>query len=327
MTNHIWVLIEQSKGVVAHSSLEALGEARRLAGQRGGGVSALLFGQDVAKLAPELIANGADEVVLADDATLADFRAAPYAALLVKLAREEQPEIVLAGATTRGRDAFGSAAVDLEASAFADVTELSFADGQLRATRPVYAGKLVAEVVGDRKPLLISLRPRAFPQPEPDAARTGNVRSVEPAMAEEETNLKVVDYAVDEGRVSLADARIIVSGGRGVGGPEGFAPVRELAQSLGGAMGASRAAVDAGWIPYAHQVGQTGKTVSPDLYIAAGISGAIQHQAGMRSAKTIVAINKDAEAPIFKLARYGVVGDLFKILPALTAEFKKRLGK
>jgi electron transfer flavoprotein alpha subunit len=327
MTNMIWVLIEQSKGAVAHSSLEALGEARRLAGPMGGGVSALLFGQEVAKLAPEIIAHGADEVLLAEDATLADFRAAPFAALLVKLAREEKPEVVLAGATTRGRDALGMAAVDLEASAFADVIDLRYAEDRLRAIRPVYAGKLLAEVVGERKPLLISLRPRAFPQPEPDASRTGHVRAVQPAMAEGDIDLKVVDYAVEDGRVSLADARIIVSGGRGVGGPEGFKPVRELAQTLGGAMGASRAAVDAGWIPYAHQVGQTGKTVSPDLYIAAGISGAIQHQAGMRSAKTIVAINKDAEAPIFKLARYGVVGDLFKILPALTAEFKKRLGK
>ncbi|MEP7358105.1 MAG: electron transfer flavoprotein subunit alpha/FixB family protein [Anaerolineales bacterium] len=327
MTNKIWVLIEQAKGAAAHSSLEALGVAQHLAGQMGGGVSALLFGQEVSGLAQALIEAGADEVVTADDATLADFRAAPYAALLVKLAREEQPEVILAGATTRGRDTLGMAAVDLEASALADVTELSYADGRLRATRPVYAGKLVAEVTGDRKPLLVSLRPRAFPQPEPDATRTGTVRTVPPAMPEDEIDLKVVDYAVEDGRVSLADARIVVSGGRGVGGPEGFAPVRELAQTLGGAMGASRAAVDAGWIPYAHQVGQTGKTVSPDLYIAAGISGAIQHQAGMRSAKTIVAINKDAEAPIFKLARYGVVGDLFKILPALTAEFRKRLGK
>ncbi len=327
MSHKIWVFIEQVKGVIAQPSLEALGEARRLAGPDGGTVSGLLFGHNVGGLASTVVAHGADEVLLADDATLAEFRAEAYGGLLVKLAREHQPELILAGATTRGRDILGWAAVALDSGALADVIALEYHDGQLAATRPVYAGKLLASAVVVKQPAMVSLRPRAFPKPEPDAARTGNVVPVQPAVAEADLATKVVETLVDEGRVSLADARIIVSGGRGVGGPEGFAPVRALAETLGAAVGASRAAVDAGWIPYAHQVGQTGKTVSPDLYVAIGISGAIQHQAGMRSAKTIVAINKDAEAPIFKLARYGVVGDLFKIVPALTAEFKKRLGK
>ncbi|MGH2523450.1 MAG: electron transfer flavoprotein subunit alpha/FixB family protein [Anaerolineales bacterium] len=331
MPNTVWVFIEQFKGAIAPASLEALGAARKLNSELGGsGVTALLFGHasHVQGLAQEVIAHGADEVLLAGDATLADFRAEAYGALLVKLAQEHNPAVILAGATTRGRDLLGLATIDLNTGSIADAIALEVKDGAVQATKPVYAGKLLATVTtGERRPQLISLRPRAFPKPEPDAARTGTVTQVAPALSEDAIPTQVVDYAVDEGRVSLADARIIVSGGRGVGGPEGFAPVRELAEALGGALGASRAAVDAGWIPYAHQVGQTGKTVAPDLYIACGISGAIQHQAGMRSAKTIVAINKDAEAPIFKLARYGVVGDLFKILPALTAEFKKRLGK
>lgn len=327
MTNKIWVFIEQVKSLIAQPSLEALGEARRLADLQGGMVSGLLFGHNVASLAPVVVGHGADEVLLADDATLADFRAEADGSLLAKLAREQQPALILAGATTRGRDLLGWAAVDLETSALADVIALGFAEGQYTATRPVYAGKLLAATVALKSPALVSLRPRAFPKPEPDAARTGEVVAVQPALNEGDLATKVVDTLVEAGRVSLADARIIVSGGRGVGGPEGFAPVRALAETLGAALGASRAAVDAGWIPYAHQVGQTGKTVSPDLYIAIGISGAIQHQAGMRSAKTIVAINKDPDAPIYKLARYGVVGDLFKIVPALNAEFKKRLGK
>ena len=327
MTNKVWVFVEQFNGAIAQPSLEALGVARQLAGQLGGGVTALLAGQGIGHLAQDVIAHGADEVLVADDASLQDFRAEPYGALLAKLARERQPEVILAGATTRGRDLMGIATVDLDTSSIADVTEVKVVDGQVHGIRPVYAGKLLATAVPQRKPLLLSLRPRAFARPEPDTARTGQVEQVAPAMDENAVATKIVDYAVQEGQVSLADARIIVSGGRGVGGPEGFAPVRELAQVLGGALGASRAAVDAGWIPYAHQVGQTGKTVSPDLYIACGISGAIQHQAGMRSAKTIVAINKDAEAPIFRLARYGIVGDLFKIVPALSAEFRRRLGK
>jgi len=327
MATNIWVFIEQVKAVLAQASLEALGEARRLANAQGGAVSALLFGQDVSGLAATTLAHGADEVLLADDATLAEFRAEAYGGLLVRLARERQPALILAAATTRGRDLLGWAAVDLETSALADVIALGYAGGQLTATRPVYAGKLLASVVAPKTPALVSLRPRAFPKPEPDLARTGQVVPVPAGLNEAELATKVEGTLVEEGQVSLADARIIVSGGRGVGGPEGFAPVRALAQTLGAAVGASRAAVDAGWIPYAHQVGQTGKTVAPDLYIALGISGAIQHQAGMRSAKTIVAVNKDPEAPIFKLARYGVVGDLFKIVPALDAEFKKRLGK
>jgi electron transfer flavoprotein alpha subunit len=195
------------------------------------------------------------------------------------------------------------------------------------ATRPIYSGKLLCKcVVPSRRPQIISLRPRAFPRLEPDAARSGTVVEVAPALSEDQIRNKVTGFAAAEGQVSLTDAAIIVSGGRGVGGPAGFAPIRELAQVLGAAVGASRAAVDAGWIPYVHQVGQTGKTVSPDLYIACGISGAIQHQAGMRTAKLIVAINKDPEAPIFKLARYGIVGDLFQIVPALAAAFKEKLG-
>jgi electron transfer flavoprotein alpha subunit len=176
--------------------------------------------------------------------------------------------------------------------------------------------------------LFITLRPRAFPKPavqveqHPDA-----IEHVQAVVAEEALRVKVTGYDTVAGQVSLTDASIIVSGGRGVGGPEGFVPVRELATVLGGAMGASRAAVDAGWVPYSHQVGQTGKTVAPDLYVACGISGAIQHQAGMRTAKVIVAINKDREAPIFSLAKYGVVGDLFEVLPALSTEMRKRLGR
>ncbi|MDW8327996.1 MAG: electron transfer flavoprotein subunit alpha/FixB family protein, partial [Anaerolineales bacterium] len=304
MTNKIWVFIEQFKGAIQPASLEALGAARTL----GGGVTALLLGQGIGALAQTVIAHGADEVLVADDATLADFRVEPYAALVAKLAQEHKPAILLAAATTAGRDLSATVAVELNTGVIADVIGLKLVDGKVQAVKPVYAGKLLSDVTFAKDGLqLVTLRPRAFPKPEPDPARTGIVTNVAPMLAEDAISVKVVDYAIEQGQVSLTDAKIIVSGGRGVGGPEGFAPIRELAQTLGGAVGASRAAVDAGWIPYAHQVGQTGKTVSPDLYIAVGISGSIQHQAGMRSSKTIVAINKDPEAPIFKLARYGIV--------------------
>jgi len=328
MSNDIFVWVEQFKGQPAAVSWEAIGAARRLADDLGGSVTACVFGgKGVEGLAGEAISYGADSVLLAEDATLADFRVAPQAALLAKVVREAEPAAVIIGATFRGRELGPALAVELDTGCIADCTALELVDGQLVATRPIYAGKLLSKcTIPERRPQIFTTRVRAFPKPEPDSGKSGEVVKVEPVMAEDAIAVKVTGFQETEGGVSLADAGIIVSGGRGVGGPEGFEPVRELAQTLGAAMGASRAAVDAGWIPYELQVGQTGKTVSPDLYIALGISGAIQHQAGMRTSKVIVAVNKDPEAPIFKLARYGIVGDLFKVVPALTAAFKEKLG-
>jgi electron transfer flavoprotein alpha subunit len=324
----IWVYVDQFKGKALPASWEALGAAKNLASDMGASLTALVFGHNVEGIAKEAFEYGAESVTLCDDPTLADFRTRPYAALLTKLAADSKPDAVIAPTTSRARDALGMAAINLNTSAIADGIALTFKDSAVYVTHPAYAGKLLSTVVAkERRPQFITLRPRAFPKPEPVAETSGTITKVEAVLKEDEIATKVTGYSIEEGKVSLSDAKIIVSGGRGVGGPEGFAPVRELAEVLGGAMGASRAAVDAGWIPYAHQVGQTGRTVSPDLYIACGISGAIQHQAGMRTSKLIVAVNKDPEAPIFKLARYGVVGDLFKILPALSAEFRKRLGK
>jgi len=326
MTNNFLVWIENFRGQAASCSHEALGAARTIAD--GGPVTAAVFGQNAEALAREAITLGADNAVICGDTTLAEFRPEPVVALLANVARQTNADVVIAGASTRGREVSAAVAAELEAAALPDVIALELKDGGIVGTRPVYAGKLLATLVPSRKPIVITTRPRAFPKPEAGAGRLGNVSSVGPAMSEDTIPGRVVEFVVEgEGEVSLGEARIIVSGGRGVGGPDGFKPVAELARALGGAMGASRAAVDAGWIPYAHQVGQTGRTVSPDLYIACGISGAIQHQAGMRTSKLIVAINTDADAPIFKLARYGVVGDLFKIVPALTEEFRKRLAK
>ena len=348
ITNHkIWVYIDQFKGQALPISWEAIAVGRGLASEIGGGITALVFGLGVEPVARQAIHYGADDVILADDPTLDDYRAEPYGALLSRLAGEAAPQIILFPTTTRGREIAAICAVDLNTGVLPDVTALENQDGALTAIRPVYAGKLLAKVVCQTRPQLVTLRGRAFAKLPPDEARTGRIIPVSPAMAEADIPSKVVDYSKVEGGVSLNDAAVIVSGGRGVSNnpaltppagmddkaveiwraQQGFKLVGELADVLGAAVGASRAAVDAGYVPYLHQVGQTGKVVSPDLYIACGISGAIQHQAGMRNSKVIVAINKDADAPIFKLARYGVVGDLYAILPALTEAFRKRLGK
>ncbi len=321
----IWVWIENGDGEISAISREVLGAGRTVADELGQSLTALVLGQDVGAVADAAFDLGANAVLGCDDASLANFRVEAYGQLVTQLAQEKGPGVIMAGASTRGRDLAAWVAADLDAGLVADGSAFTVDGDTVKVTRSVYAGKLLSTVFVTAGTQVITLRSRAFTQAE-STGKTGTAEWVAPVAAEDDIPTKVVGFSGKEGGVSLTDASIIVSGGRGVAGPEGFEPVRELADVLNAAVGASRAAVDAGWIPYEHQVGQTGKNVSPDLYIANGISGAIQHQAGMRSSKIIVAVNKDADAPIFKLAHYGIVGDLFKVLPALTAEFKKRLS-
>jgi electron transfer flavoprotein alpha subunit len=347
MTNKIWVYIDQFKGQALPTSWEGIGAGLALAEHLGGGVTALVFGSNVEGVAQEAFHYGAKEVLLADDASLEDYRSEAYTSLLAKLAGDQKPDVILFPTTTRGRELAGMSAVDLNSGVLVDVTALEVKDGAVVTTRPVYAGKLLAKVQCSAKPQLVTLRGRAFAKPAEDASQSGTITKVDALLAEDDISVKVADYTTAESAVSLTDAAVIVSGGRGVSNNPGLEPpadlseeeqevwraqqgfklVGDLAEVLGAAVGASRAAVDAGYIPYANQVGQTGKVVSPDLYVACGISGAIQHLAGMRTSKVIVAINKDADAPIFKLARFGVVGDLYDILPPLTEALRERLGK
>ena len=326
----VWVWVEQFHGRAASISWEMMGQGRILADQLGTALTACVLGYGVGKVAEEAIAYGADRVFLADDPTLSIYRTEPYARILVDLVREYKPEIFLLGASARGRDLAGSVATLLYTGLTADCTGLEI-DPQtrlLRQTRPAFGGNIMATILTpNHRPQMATVRHRVFEMPKPDPARQGQIVPVRVQLSEEEIATKVVDFIRESEEVNLADARVIVAGGRGVGGPEGFKPLRELAQVLGGALGASRAAVDAGWIPYVHQIGQTGRTVRPDLYIACGISGAIQHRAGMSTSRVIVAINKDPEAPIFDIATYGLVGDLFEIVPALTEQFRKKLAQ
>jgi electron transfer flavoprotein alpha subunit len=348
MGNKVWVYIDQFRGEPLATSWEVLGAGLALAAELGSAVSALVFGQGVEEIANTAFGYGAAEVLLADDATLADYRAEPYTALISKLAGEQEPEVLLFPTTTRGRELAAMSAIDLKTGVLPDVTAIAVENGAVIATRPIYAGKLLSKVVCKGRPQIVTCRVRAFAKPPFEAGRSGSTTRVPPVLAESQIPTRVVDYKQSEGGVSLTDAGVIISGGRGTANnpkdtppPEvsdekeqeiwkaqqGFKLIYDLADVVGGAVGASRAAVDAGYIPYPHQVGQTGKVVSPDLYIAAGISGAIQHLAGMRTSKVIVAINKDPDAPIFKLARFGVVGDLYDILPPLTDALRNRLGK
>jgi len=324
----VWVWIEQFGGEAGSISWEMVGKGRELADQRQTTLTACVLGHKVEPITRQAIAYGVDHVFWVDDPSLAVYRTRPYAQTLIRLVSEYKPEIFLLGASSRGRDLAGSVATELYTGLTADCTGLDIdpETSLLRQTRPAFGGNIMATIIcPNYRPQMSTVRHRVFEMPVADGSRQGQVVSVEPVMGEDDVSSRVLEFIEEQGQVNLADAKIIVSGGRGVGGPEGFEPVRHLAKVLGGALGASRAAVDAGWIPYAHQVGQTGRTVRPDLYIACGISGAIQHLAGMGTAKIIVAINKDPEAPIFSVASYGIVGDLFQVVPALSEQFEKRL--
>ncbi len=326
----VWVWVEQFQGRAAGISWEMLGKGRELADGRGATLTACVLGKDVEHIAREAIARGADRVFLIEDETLATYRTQPYAECLIELARRFPPEIFLLGASSRGRDLAAAIATALHTGLTADCTGLAIDDqaGLLLQTRPAFGGNIMATILcPDHRPQMATVRHRVFEEASPDPTRRVEILREPTILAEDEIGVKVLDFIQEEGEINLADATIIVSGGGGVGGPEGFAPLRELAKVLSGAVGASRAAVDDGWIPYPHQGGQTGRTVRPDLYIACGISGAVQHLAGMRTSRVIVAINQDPQAPIFGIAHYGIVGDLFQVVPALTEVFRGRLRK
>ncbi len=331
----VWVYVEQDGGHPAPVSWELMGAGRRLADELGVQLAAVVLGSGVATLAEECFAYGADRVYLVDAPVLADYRVEAYSRVLARLISVYRPEIVLMGATRVGRELSGAVATAVAAGLTADTTELGI-DPQtrlLQATRPTFGGKQLATIVCERwRPQMATVRPRVLPMPERRHGRSGPVIREEAGLREADVATRVLERVREADRAAdLERAEVIVAGGRGLREARNFALLRELAEVLGGVVAGSRAAVDAGWIgrecqvPGTRQVGQTGKTVRPRLYFAVGISGAIQHVVGMEHAAVVVAINRDPGAPIFQVADYGIVGDLFQVVPALTAEFRQRL--
>jgi electron transfer flavoprotein alpha subunit len=316
-TNNILVVAEQRDGQLKRIAFECLTAATEIARQMGGSVQAMVVGTTLpAEIGGQLGASGAQTVFLADDPSLAAYAPERFARVVAETVRRMEPAVVLFGATSWGRDLAPRVAAKLGVGMASDCTGFAVDSGRLRITRPIYAGKAIAQVVLESTPQIATVRPNTFPPAaeQQDSRPTIERIPVEPG----EVHAVVEEFQASGGeRPELTEASIIVSGGRGMAGPENYAVIEALADQLGAAVGASRAAVDAGWRPHSDQVGQTGKTVSPNLYVACGISGAIQHLAGMRTSKVIVAINKDPDAPIFKVADYGIVGDLFEVVPAL----------
>jgi electron transfer flavoprotein alpha subunit len=324
----ILVFCEFRRGELAPVSLELLGIGRKLADRRGVQLSALLLGHKTGETAQSLIGYGADIVYLADNEALREFRDDCYSEVTTALIREYKPEIVLAGATAIGRSFIPGVATALNAGLTADCTKLEIReeDGALLQTRPAFGGNIMATIVSEStRPQMATVRPKVMKQLEFNGSRVGKIIEITPTKQQLTSRVQVLESIIAEGgQVNIQEADILVSGGRGLESEKGFELIRKLAETMGAKVSASRAVVDAGWIPYPHQVGQTGKTVAPKLYIACGISGAIQHVAGMQSAETIVAINRDKNASIFNVADYGIVGDLFEIIPKLIRKIEER---
>jgi electron transfer flavoprotein alpha subunit len=328
MAKGIWVFTEHREGNIKKVVCELLGAGRKLADQTGEELCAVLFGKGVAGLAATLGEYGADKVYLADDDMLAQYTTDAYSLVLSELIKEKEPSVVLLGCTVLGRDLAARVAQKAKTGLMTDCTGMELSGGQVVFMRPVYAGKaFVKAVCPELRPVMATVRPNVLIPGEPQAGRGAEVVNVPVNLEKKDLRQVIKDVVLQVStRPELTEANIIVSGGRGMKGPENYKILEELADVLGAAVGASRAAVDSGWIPQSYQVGQTGKTVSPTLYIACGISGSTMHLAGMRSSKYIVAINKDPEADIFKVADYGIVGDLFEVVPIFTEECKKLLA-
>ena len=323
MAQGILVFIEQRNGNIRKASLEALSEAVRQAS--GEPVSAVVIGNNIKGLTDQIKVYKPGKILVVDGADFANYSTEGYAAGLTEAIKKEQPRYVFAATTSMAKDVIPRVAARLDAACVTDVVELRRDGQKLVPVRSLYSGKAYGVFNLDAQLALLMLRPNIFAIAAPEPGHTAAVEEL--SVTPEKVRAKVVETHASEGqKVELSEASIIVSGGRGIKGPENWPMLQSMCDVLGAALGASRAVVDAGWIDHQHQVGQTGKTVSPQLYIAVGISGAIQHLAGMSSSKIIVAINKDPEAPIFKHATYGLVGDVFEIVPKLTEEFKKALN-
>ncbi len=332
----VWIFAEQEHGALHDVPLELCSKARTLADRLNVKLSAVLMGRDVRELSYRLVANGADRVFLAEHPLLADYQTQPYARVLCELIERHKPQIVLFGATVMGRDLAPRVASASRCGLTADCTDLQIGDHTDPATkkvysnllyqiRPAFGGNIIATIVNTQRwPQMATVREGVMPMPVPDSRRTGQIVDVDVNVSQQDLALRLIESHREPKKVNLKAARVIVAGGAGVGGRDGFKLIWDLANALGGAVAGSRAAVDAGFIPKEYQVGQTGTTVRPALYIACGISGAVQHRAGMEESAKIIAVNWDPNAPIFGFAHYGIVGDLNQVLPRMIAAVKAR---